>query len=100
VNNYEYRRAIFAMNKILVFDGGSFLLTQNQALASPIAVIYYEEYETLNEVKEKLNLLKNEIQCVVANNSLVENCVVFGETQYPSLFDYPDNEDILLFCVR
>jgi hypothetical protein len=97
-NNYEYHRAIYALNQIPFYDGNSFLLTQNSAIASPISVIYFEEYETLAEVLTVIQSRKNEIQCVVSNDPAVNKCVAFGETQYPSLFDYPDNEDILLFC--
>jgi len=99
VNNYEYHRAIFSLNQMSFFDGNSFLLTQNRALASPISVIYYEKYETINEVSDTVQLHENEIQCVVSGDLTVESGITFGETQYPSLFDYPDNEDILLFCM-
>jgi len=99
VNNYEYHRAIFALNRLSVYDGNSFLLLQNTSLASPIAVIYYEEYETINEVLNMIQLLQHEIQCVVSKEVAIENRIFFGATQHPTLFDYPDNEDILLFCM-
>jgi hypothetical protein len=99
VNNYEYHRAIYAMNRIPVYDGGSFLLLQNQAFVSPIAVIFYEEYEKISDVLNIIQHHKNEIQCVVSKDSAIENRIAFGETQHPTLFDYPDNEDILLFCM-
>jgi hypothetical protein len=100
VNNYEYHRAIYALNRIPVYDGGSFLLLQNQTLTSPVSVIFYEEYETINDVITTIEFHKNEIQCVVSKDDKIENRVAFGETQYPSLLDYPDKEDILLFCMK
>ena len=99
VNNYEYHRAIFALNQVPYYDGNSFLLTQNQALASPISVIYYEEYDKIIGVLNIIQLQKNEVQCIVSGSSDVVNSIDFGNTQYPTLFDYPDNEDILLFCM-
>jgi len=99
VNNYEYYRAVYALNRIPVYDVNSFLLLQDSSLSSPIAVIYYEEYETTSEILNMIQLRKNEIQCVVSSNVAIENRISFGETQYPSLFDYPDNEDIFLFCI-
>jgi len=99
VNNYEYHRAVFALNKLPVYDGNSFLLLQNASLASPIAVIYYEEYETINELLNIIQLLQHEIQCVASNDVAIDNRIFFGETQFPTLFDYPDKEDILLFCI-
>jgi len=97
VNNYEYHRAIYALNRINYMDGNSFLLLQNQSFASPIAVIFYEEYETTDEILNKIQLHKNEIQCIVSKEVTIENCVAFGEAQRPALWDYPDKEDILLF---
>jgi hypothetical protein len=99
VNNYEYHRAVFAMNKVPFYDGNSFLLLQNTALSSPIAVIYYEEYGKISEITAVVLSKKNEIQCVVSNDCSIENPIAFGQTQYPTLLDYPDKEDILLFCV-
>jgi hypothetical protein len=99
VNNYEYHRAVYALNKVPFYDGNSFLLLQNTVLTSPISVIYYEEYETIDEVLTQIKCSKNDIQCVVSDDPAVVNRIAFGETQYPSLFDYPDNEDILLFCI-
>jgi len=99
MNNYDYNRTIFTLNCMPVYDGTSFLLLQNTALASPVSVIYYEEYEKISEISEKIQTLKNEIQCVVSNDYAIENNIGFGKTQHPSLFDYPDKEDILLFCI-
>ena len=99
VNNYEYHRAIFALNRIPVMDGDSFLLVQEQSFSSPISVIHYEKYKTKNELRETLLLNNNEIQCTISGYSTIENSVFFGETQYPALLDYPDNKDILLFCI-
>ena len=99
MNNYDYNRAIFILNCMPVYDGASFLLLQNSALSSPVSVIYYEEYEKICDLPEKNQALKNDIQCVVSNDYAIENHTAFGKTQYPSLFDYPDKEDILLFCI-
>jgi len=99
VNNYEYHRAVFAINRIPVYDGNSFLLLQNSALASPIAVIYYEEYEKTSEVLTKINLEKDNIQCIVSVDYIIEDRIAFGKTQHPDLLDFPDKEDIVLFCV-
>ena len=99
VNNYEYHRAIYALNRIDYMDGDSFLLLQNQSFTSPIAVIFYEEYETMNEMLNNIQLHKNEIQCIVSKDIAIVTRVAFGEAQHPALWDYPDDEDILLFCV-
>jgi len=97
-NNYEYHRAIFAMNRVPFYDCGSFLLLPNHAFASPIAVVFYEEYDTIHDVLKRVHLQKHELQCLVSNDEGVENKIPFGKAQEPSLFDYPDNEDIMFFC--
>ena len=99
VNNYVYHRAIYALNRMSYYDANSFLLIQNPALASPISVIYYEEYEKISELSKKIQLEKNNIQCIVSGDYAIEDRIAFGKTQYPTLFDYPDKEDIMLFCV-
>jgi len=98
-NNYEYHHAIFSLNQIPFHDGHSFLMVQNGSCNSPIAVLFYEEYKSIGEVTEYILFNKNVIQCVVANDIWVENRIPFGTAQLPSLFDYPDNEDTMLFCV-
>jgi len=97
VNNYEYQRAIYALNSVPFFDGNSFMLVENQSLSSPVAVIYYESYDSLPNLLLEINRHTDRIQCIVTQNKSVENPVNFGNTQYPSLFDYPDNEDIMNF---
>jgi hypothetical protein len=100
VNNYEYHRAIYALNNVQFYDGNSFLLIQNKSLASPISVIYYEEYEKISEIMEEISMRENDIQCIVSSDYSIENRISFGETQYPTLLDYPDKEDILDFCIK
>ena len=97
VNNYEYQRAIFALNSVPYYDGNSFLLVENSSLSSPVAVIYYENYDSLSNLLPEINHQKDRIQCIVTQNKSVQNPVKFGNTQLPSLFDYPDNEDIMNF---
>ncbi|MCL1850919.1 MAG: acyl-CoA reductase [Bacteroidetes bacterium] len=100
VNNYEYHRAIYALNNVPFYDGNSFLLIQNKSLASPISVIYYEEYEKISEVLEEISTRENDIQCIVSSDYAIENRISFGKTQYPTLLDYPDKEDIAYFCIK
>ena len=99
MNNYEYHRAIYALNQVSFYDGASFLIVQNHTLSSPIAVIYFEEYDKKEEVLKKIQWHENEIQCLVSRDITIENSIPFGETQYPTLFDFPDKADIMLFCI-
>jgi len=100
VNNYEYHRAIYALNQVGFYDANSFLLDQNHTLASPIAVIHYEKYKNSVELSGIIQHHINDIQCIVSGDKTIDNRVYFGETQHPFLLDYPDNEDIMAFCLK
>jgi len=96
-NNYEYNKSIFLLNKVPHFDNGFHLLTQNDHYASPVSVLYYEEYDDLDVLERRLMIENEQIQCIVGGdkvNILHEN---FGNSQYPSLSEYADNVDIMTF---
>ena len=100
LNNLEYQKTIHLMNKIPYFDAGSMILTENTNLSSPISVLYFEYYSSIKEVKQYLDSRKENIQCVVTEIEEIQPSVPFGATQMPSLLDYPDNKDIVLFCIN
>lgn len=68
-------------------------------MASPLAVLYYERYQNLNEVQERLNQEAENIQCVVSNVDLKLNTTVLapGQSQHPKLWDYADNVNTVAF---
>lgn len=86
VNNYDYNKSILLVNRTHHYDNGFALLTENQALVSPISVVYYE-VGTPDVKSEK-------IQCIVG---VEKNQIPFGKTQEPDLSDYADNVDTLKF---
>ena len=71
------------------------ILKEDNAIASPLGVLFYEYYKTLDTVLETLETQKENIQCVVSN--FVENTINFGNTQQPSLLDYSDGVDTMEF---
>jgi len=95
-NNYDYNKAVFLMSSFLILDNGFLVLKEDTSYSSPISVVFYEKYKTIEELKNKLEQDNEQIQCVVSNN-LIENSIGFGETQTPKLWDYADNVDTIVF---
>ncbi|MGM9478572.1 acyl-CoA reductase [Pedobacter sp. GSP4] len=96
-NNYDYNKSIYLVNAAKHFDNGFLLLKEDENMASPLAVLYYEEYESLLEVENKLQDKSAFIQCIVAKPELGFNSFDFGQSQHPKLWDYADNVDTIAF---
>lgn len=101
-NNYDYNKSIYLINGDEHLDNGFLLLKKDVRIASPLAVVYYEEYDTLDEVKSTLESKKNEIQCIVSSISLGENLMTIplGNSQSPKLTDYADDVDVIGFLLK
>ncbi len=98
-NNYTYNRSVYMMNKIHFFENGFLILKEDMGMSSPISVVFYERYKNLDTVKQRLNIDKEQIQCVVSNVKELPQQVNFGEAQKPRLWDYADNVDTLEFLL-
>ena len=89
-NNLEYQKAVHLMNQIPYMDAGTFLLVENQNYASPIGMVYYEYYEDINRVNQRLTDDAEQLQCIVCNDPHIACRTPFGFAQTPTLSDYPD----------
>src|SRR5690606_31266708 len=98
-NNYEYNKAIYLVNGDEHLDNGFLLLKRDERIASPLGVVYIEEYQDIENVKERLVSDSKNIQCLVGNISLegTVTTVPFGKSQEPKLSDYADGINILEF---
>lgn len=97
-NNYDYNKSIYLVNGVRHYDNGFLLVKEDPGLASPLAVIYYETYDSLADMQKVLDEQKENIQCVVTALPLRSDSIVaFGESQHPHLWDYADNIDTLKF---
>lgn len=97
-NNYDYNKAIYLLNQDAFWDNNFVMLKEDDKLFSPLSVINFSRYDTLEEAKQQVKELENEIQCVVAKPELgFENAVIFGEAQNPSLNTYADQVDTMQF---
>ncbi len=96
-NNYDYMKAIYLVNQVQHLDNGFLLLKEDKTLNSPISVLFYEEYETLDLLNEKLVGIKDNLQVVVSENDTIKNKVDFGKSQTPRLNDFADSVDVIVF---
>lgn len=94
-NNYDYNKSIYLVNREEHLDTGFLLLRESIELVSPISVLYYEYYQSDEELKQLLERFKEKIQCVVGKNYLP-----FGSAQCPSVSDYADGVDTLAFLLN
>ncbi len=98
-NNYDFNKSIYLINRNEHFDNGFLLIKEDEAMASPLAVIHYERYKELKEVESFIQNHLEEIQCVTAETDLKVDAAVFpfGASQHPALDDYADGVDTLAF---
>ena len=94
-NNYDYNKTVYLMNAVPLFDNNFLILKEDNTIASPLGVLFYEYYKDIETVLETLENQKENIQCVVSN--FIENTINFGETQQPNLLDYADGVDTMGF---
>jgi hypothetical protein len=98
-NNYDYNKSIYLVNQIHHYDNGFLMLTKNDALVSPISVIFYENYESREDLKNIISSQIDKIQCVVSKNGWFEGSFNFGDAQKPKLWDYADGVDTMAFLL-
>ena len=91
-NNYDYNRAIHLMNQIPILDNNFVLLRESKELFSPLAMIHYHRYSSIDEVNEYIELNKDFIQVVVGDS---DGFIPFGISQNPLLSDFADKIDTM-----
>ncbi len=96
-NNYDYNQSVYLMNLIDFLQNGFVIIKEDIGLHSPLSVIFYENYSSLDTVKTQIDNQKSEIQCLACSNNLIQDSIPFGKTQEPKLWDYADNIDTLHF---
>lgn len=96
--NYDYQRTLLLLNREVHFASDYVMIRKYaDAVSSPVSVVYYETYDTLPQLKQRIEQLNEQIQCVVGSNELYSPCVDFGKAQYPALNDYADGIDVMQF---
>ena len=98
-NNYDYNKAVFLMSNFKLLDNEFLTLKEDTSHASPISSVFYEFYDDLDHLKERLKTEYEQIQCIVSNK-LTDDSIAFGQTQKPGLLDYADNVDTIAFLSK
>ncbi len=101
-NNYDYNKSIYLVNRNDHLDNGFLLVKEDTGLISPLAVLFYEYYDSLTSLNDSLSKLSDQIQCIVGNAALQvsSQLVDFGQSQHPALWDYADGVDTMDFLTK
>lgn len=98
-NNYDYNKSIYLINGEKHFDNGFLLIKQDERIASPLAVLFFQEYESIHELTELLKEDSDKYQCITSQITIDTQIPTFplGQSQCPSLIDYADGVNTLAF---
>ena len=97
VNNYDYNKSIYLVNREPHLDNGFLLLKESEQMVSPLTVLFYQEYTHLESLKTLLDSQEDKIQCIIGNEATKISPTSFGNAQYPEVWDYADGVDTLAF---
>lgn len=98
-NNYDYNKAVYLMSNFKLLDNGFLMLKEDESYSSPISSVFFEYYESDEDLKLLFEQKEEELQCIV-NFPLHSKNVGFGETQHPDLMDYADGIDTVNFLLK
>jgi hypothetical protein len=98
-NNYDYNKAVYLMSEFDMLENGFLMVKEDTSYSSPIATLFFEHYESTENLKGKLENDSDKIQCIVSSG-FVNNEIKFGKTQRPELIDYADNVDTIEFLLK
>ncbi len=94
-NNYQYHKTLLLLNQVPHFDLGNLIVTENEALVSPVGVLHVHRYSSDEELQAWLSQQEEKIQCVVGSNA-----IPFGQAQMPALDDFADGVNTYEFLVN
>jgi hypothetical protein len=98
MNNYEYNRTVYLMSSDKsLLDNNFLLLKEDVNYSSPVGVLYYEYYDDINALNERLQKDQSQIQCIVSGSTAIDNALPFGTAQCPGLSDFADGVDTMEF---
>ena len=106
MNNFDYNNSVLLLKQIPFLQNGFLIIRKENQIASPVAVLHYEEYDDISGLKKNLLNTIEQLQCIVFEGNylsdafLLENIRVdFGKTQKPALWDYADGVDTVDFLL-
>ncbi len=99
INNYDYNKAVYLMDSFPLLDNEFMLLKEDNGFSSPISIVFYERYSSMESVKNELDFKSENIQCIIANTGIPGE-LPFGKSQSPELWDYADGVDTVDFLLK
>jgi len=93
--NYDFNKAVLLVNKEKFTDTGYLILKEEYILSSPVAVLFYEFYNSQKQLNKYFRDNSDKIQCIVGSNYMP-----FGKAQSPALWDYADGIDTIDFILK
>ncbi|MFA8300505.1 MAG: hypothetical protein ACEPOV_10110 [Hyphomicrobiales bacterium] len=100
INNYDYNKSVYLVNKIDHLDNGFCIMKEDTNLISPVSVIHYEFYDDISTLNGFLESINDKLQCIVSSSENINNKINFGDAQNPKLWDYADGIDTMDFLFR
>jgi hypothetical protein len=94
-NNYQYHKTLLLLNQVPHFDLGNLIVTENEALVSPVGVLHVHRYASADALQAWLKEHDEKIQCVVG-----QKAIPFGQAQMPALDDFADGVNTYAFLVN
>jgi hypothetical protein len=94
-SNYDFSKAVYLVNKEKFTDTGFLLIKEDSGLSSPVAVLYFEYFNSPEDAEKLFHDLNLKIQCIVG-----KGFIPFGKAQSPSLWDYADGIDTMEFLLK
>ncbi len=97
-NNLDYNFAIYIINQVPHLNLGNLILKEDETIASRIGCVHYSDYTDQEDLLQKLDSKREEIQCVISAEPLKGwDHISFGHSQYPALGQYADGVDTMAF---
>ena len=100
MNNYDYHKALFLLSQVPLLDNNFLLLKEDEKFSSPPGVVYYEKYNSENELKKSIDERRESIQCIVGASSFISGIIPFGHSQLAGPTDYADGMDVMDFLLK
>jgi hypothetical protein len=101
-NNYDYHKALWLLNQDAILENGFLLMKEDDKWVSPVGTLFYEFYEDVSAVEERLREHRNDLQCAVRREgaavlSIQVPVFTLGNSQCPLPWDYADEVDTMKF---
>ncbi|MGI6478673.1 MAG: acyl-CoA reductase [Salinivirgaceae bacterium] len=99
-DNLRFQKAMMLTKGETFYDCGPVIMIQESKLNSPMSVVHFEIYKSIEEVKKSLKALDSMVQCVVGDAKIDNSWVPFGKSQYPDINDFADRINTCDFIMQ